>query len=217
MVKVAPSVLSADFTKIDTWLAEFGKAKADMIQWDIMDNRFVPNTGVDTKWIPVVRKKTKIFFDCHLMVQKPQTHFGKLKKMGADSLTFHAEAAKDPAKIIREIRRLGLGAGIAINAGTPAEKIIPFLYNVDIALVMSVNAGFGGQKFLQESLEKIKKIRKQIDKEKLPCLVQIDGGINLETGKKAVDAGADILVAGSFVFKYEKGIKQAILDLKRLG
>ncbi len=216
MVKVAPSVLSADFSKIDEWLPAFESAKADMIQWDIMDNRFVPNTGVDMKWIPVLREKTRLFFDCHLMVEKPETYFEALNDYGADSITFHVEASKKPLETIQKIRDLGLGAGIAINAKTKPEKIIPFLHKVDLALVMSVNAGVGGQKFIPGALQKVKKLDKEIKKEDMLCEIQVDGGINLETGKKAVAAGAEILVAGSFVFKYGS-ITDAITKLKRLG
>ena len=150
------------------------------------------------------------------MVEKPQKYFEELYKNDVESITFHVEAVTDPLKTIKEIRDFGLGAGIAINAKTGPAKIIPFLHKVDIALVMSVDAGLGGQKFLSSALEKIKKINKEIKKEDMLCEIQVDGGINLETGKKAIAAGADILVAGSFVFKHEKGVKEAVLGLKKL-
>ncbi len=216
MIKVVPSVLSADFSKINKWLPEFEKAKADMIQWDIMDNMFVPNFGVDLKWIPILREKTKLFFDCHLMVEKPETYFEKLANMDVESITFHIETVKNPNETIKQIRDLGIGAGIAVNDGTSVDKILPFLHKVDIALVMTVKAGFGGQKFIETNLKKIEKIASQIKKEDMICEIQVDGGVNLETAKKAVLAGADILVAGSFVFTHKKGPKEAILELKNL-
>lgn len=215
LVKVAPSLLSADFSKIGKWLPQLEAAKADMVQWDIMDNIYVPNLGNKLSDIKLLRPKTKIFFDCHLMAQKPLGYLKQLKDSGADSATFHVETLKDPLLAIKKIREAGLGAGIAVNNGVPVEKIFPFLGKVDIALVMSVQAGFGGQSFISSSLEKVKSLRKKIGKEGLSCEIQIDGGIDLKTGKLAVDAGADILVAGSFVFRH-KSPKEAILALKKL-
>lgn len=215
MPQIAPSVLNADFSKLEEWLPQFEKAGADAVHWDLMDNEFVPNTGVKWNWILELRPKTKLPFDCHLMVKEPEIYIGKMAGMGADSITFHVEAAPHPEKIIQQIRGEGLKTGIAINAQTPAEKIVPFLDRVDLALVMSVHAGFGGQSFLLEALEKIALLKKTVEQENLDCKIQVDGGINPETGKKAVQAGADILVAGSFVFKY-KTVLDAILELKRL-
>lgn len=215
MAKVGLSVLSADFNKINEWLPLVEKGKLDMIQWDIMDNKYVPNTGVELKNIPLVRKKTKLFFDIHLMVEKPHEYFSTLKNSGADSLTFHVETEKYPESAIKKIRDLGLGVGIAVNNKIGVEKIIPFLPYVDIALVMTVEAGFGGQSFISSALDKVKVLRKEIDEKGYDCEIQVDGGINLETGKKCVEAGADILIAGSFVFKQDY-IPKAIRALKKL-
>lgn len=215
MTKVGVSVLSADFKKAKEWLSEIEKGKPDMIQWDIMDNKYVPNTGVDLKNISLLRKKTNLFFDCHLMVEKPQEYFSVLKNFGVDSLTFHVETAKYPESTIKKIRDLGLGVGIAVNNKIPVEEIIPFLGKTDIALVMTVEAGFGGQAFLSSALDKVRVLRKEIDEQGFDCEIQVDGGINLETGKKCVEAGADILVAGSFIFR-QKSISKAIQDLKGL-
>jgi ribulose-phosphate 3-epimerase len=215
MPQIAPSVLNADFSRIEEWLPQFEKAKADAVHWDIMDNEFVPNTGVKWSWILELRPKTRLPFDCHLMVKEPELYIGKMVGMGADSITIHAEATENPKKILELIHGEGLKAGIAINAQTPAEKIVHLLNEADLALVMSVHAGFGGQSFLPEALEKIALLKKNIEREKLDCKIQVDGGINLETGKKAVAVGTDILVAGSFVFKY-KSVLDAIQELKRL-
>ncbi|MBI2597941.1 MAG: ribulose-phosphate 3-epimerase [Candidatus Diapherotrites archaeon] len=215
MPLVAPSLLFADFNRTKHWLPQLEEAGADMLQWDIMDNRYVPNTGNKIKDIKFLRPKTRIFFDCHLMVLKPQKYFKKLQDFGADSITFHVETTKDPKNTIKKICDLGMGTGIALNNDLDVKKIFPFLPFVDIALVMSVQAGFGSQEFIPSSLEKVKILRKKINKEKLCCKIQIDGGINLQTGAKAVNAGADILVAGSFVFKH-KNPKEAVLALKKL-
>ncbi|MDD5163893.1 MAG: ribulose-phosphate 3-epimerase [Candidatus ainarchaeum sp.] len=215
MAEIAPSVLNADFSRAGEWLPQLEKAGAEWIHWDIMDNKFVPNSGVEMKWIPELRKKTGILFDCHLMVEKPETYFKKLGEFGADLITFHVEAAKKPEETIRQIRKSGLKVGIAINNETAAEKIFPFLGMADIALVMGVQAGFGGQSFNPKALEKIALLKKKSEKEKLGCKIQVDGGINLETGKQCTMAGADVLVAGSFVFK-SKNMEETILELKRL-
>ena len=215
MAKVAPSLLSADFSKLNQWLPFLEEAEVDMVQWDIMDNKYVPNFGNKLEDIGFFRKKTKLFFDCHLMVQKPLDYLKQLQDFSADSVTFHVETVKEPKNAIKQIRDFGFGVGISANNKIPVKKILPFIGEVNIALVMSVQAGFGGQGFIFESLEKVKALRKLIDKERHNCEVQIDGGINLETGKLAVDAGVDILVAGSFIFK-SKSPKEAILALKSL-
>ncbi|MBI4044922.1 MAG: ribulose-phosphate 3-epimerase [Candidatus Diapherotrites archaeon] len=215
MAKVGVSILSADFKKANEWLSEIEKGKPDMVQWDIMDGKYVPNRGVDLENIPLLRKKTKLFFDCHLMVEKPREYFHVLKNSGADSATFHVETVKEPDRVIEKIRSLGLGAGIAANNMIPVEKIIPFLGKVDIALVMTVEAGFGGQAFLPSTLEKVHVLRKLIDEQRFDCEIQVDGGIDLETGRKCVEAGADILIAGSFIFRQES-ISEAIKKLKSL-
>ena len=215
MAKVGVSVLSADFSKVKEWLPQLEKAKPEMIQWDVMDNKYVPNSGVPIEEIKKLRPKTKLFFDVHLMVQQPEKYFNQLKGYGADSLTFHVETSNNPKKTIKEIRGLGLGAGIAVNNKISAEKISPFLSKVDLALVMTVEAGFGGQNFIEKNLSKVKLLREAIDKEGLNCEIQVDGGINAETGKKSVEAGADILIAGSYVIK-SGDIPKRVQTLKNL-
>jgi len=216
MAKVAVSILSADFRKADEWLPKLEEGQPDMIQWDIMDNKFVPNEGVDEKHIFQLREKTNLFFDAHLMVENPEERFERYEEWGVQNITFHVEAAKRPDYTITLLHQLGLGTGVALNAETPVEKIIPFLPKIDIALVMTVNAGMGGQQFIEENLEKVRVLRKEIDKMGIGTEIQVDGGINPETGKKALEAGADILVAGSYIMKTDD-IVQAIKSLKELS
>lgn len=216
MPKIAASVLNADLSKWKEWLPQLEKARADRIQFDIMDNKFVPNTGVPRNFVGELRPHTKIFFESHLMVNRPEDYVKKFSGMGSGMLIFHAEATEKPKQMIRIIKDSGTQAGIAVNNKTPVEKIFPYLAEADLALVMGVDAGFGGQKFNPEALLKISAIRKKIDAEGLLCEIEADGGINLETGKKCMKAGADVLVVGTFIFKHPKGIPQAIRELRGL-
>ncbi len=217
MAKIAASVLNADFSKSSKWLPELAKARVDRIQFDIMDGKFVPNTGVDKKFISQLRPKTKIFFETHLMVEKPQDYVEEFASegMGNGMIIFHTEASKKPLELISKIHALGLRAGIAINNNTPAQKIFPFLGEVELALVMGVDAGFGGQKFGPAALEKISALRKKIDTESFSCEIEVDGGINAQTAGQCVKAGADVLVAGTFIFRHPKGIAAAVSEMRR--
>ena len=213
MAEIAASVLDADFSKWKQWLPELEKAGIKRIQWDVMDNRFVPNKGIDKKFFAELRPRTKAFFESHLMVLEPEKYIREFAELGSQMLIFHVEATEKPLKIIEMVEEHGMKAGIAINNETGAEKIFPYLDKVDLALVMGVQAGFGGQKFNPEALEKISALRKKIDEEELPCEIEVDGGINTETAKKAVEAGVDILVAGTGIFKHPKGISEAVKEL----
>lgn len=216
MPEIAASVLNADLSKWKEWLPELEKSEVDRIQLDIMDNKFVPNSGVPKSFPGKLRPYTKIFLEAHLMVQKPENYIKQFSEMGCDLLIFHVEAAAKPFKIIHLIEDAGMRAGLAVNRKTRAEKIFPYLDDVGLALVMGVDAGFGGQKFSRTALEKISRLRKKIDSEGMKCEIEVDGGINLETGKKCVKAGADVLVAGTYIFKHPKGIPQAIAELRGL-
>jgi|SRR3989344_2652664 len=215
MVKIAASVLNADLTKWEQWLPELEKARVDRIQFDIMDNKYVPNTGVDKKIISELRPHTKLFFESHLMVEKPEEHIREFSKIGNQLIIFHIETTPDPLKLIKKIKNAGCRAGIAINNKTPAQKIGPYLSKVDLALVMGVDAGFGGQEFNPYALGKMKYLKDIIYDDGLECLVEIDGGINAQTAKTAVENGADILVSGTFIFDHPKGIVQAVKELKK--
>ncbi|HZX20538.1 MAG TPA: ribulose-phosphate 3-epimerase [archaeon] len=216
MAIVAASVLDADFSKWKEWLPKLEEAKVDRIQWDLMDNKYVPNKGIDAKWIPELRKKTKIFFETHHMVEKPEKYVTEFSEMGSQLFIFHVETTKEPQKLIEQIKENGMKVGIAVNNKTPIEKIFPYLNKVDIALVMTVEAGFGGQSFIEQNLEKVKVLRKKIDKEGLDCLIEVDGGVNTKTAPKCVEAGVDILVSGGGIFKHPKGIAEAVKELKSL-
>src|SRR3989344_1561850 len=213
MAEIAASVLDADFSKWKQWLPELEKAGIKRIQWDVMDNRFVPNKGIDKKFFAELRPRTKAFFESHLMVLQPEKYVREFAELGSQMLIFHVEATEKPLKIIEMVEEHGMKVGIAINNETGAEKIFPYLDKVDLALVMGVQAGFGGQKFNPKALEKISALRKKIDSEELPCEIEVDGGINAQTAKKAVEAGVDVLVAGTGIFKHPKGIAEAVKEL----
>ncbi|HZX34824.1 hypothetical protein A2118_03470 [Candidatus Kaiserbacteria bacterium GWA2_50_9] len=213
MAEIAASVLDADFSKWKQWLPELEKAGIKRIQWDVMDNRFVPNKGIDKKFFAELRPRTKAFFESHLMVLEPEKYIREFAELGSQMLIFHVEATEKPLKIIEMVEEHGMKVGIAINNETGAEKIFPYLDKVDLALVMGVQAGFGGQKFNPKALEKISALRKKIDSEELSCEIEVDGGINAQTAKKAVEAGVDVLVAGTGIFKHPKGIAEAVKEL----
>ena len=215
MAKIAASVLNADTTKWKEWLPELQKARVDRIQFDIMDKKFVPNVGIDKELILEMQPHTNIFFESHLMVEKPQNYIKEFAEIGNRLLIFHVETTKEPLKLIKQIKDFGIEAGIALNNKTSPKKILPLLDKVDLALVMSVEAGFGGQKFDEKSLGKIKILRKKIDNQGLGCLIEVDGGINSKTASKSVAAGADVLVAGTFIFSHPKGIFEAVEELRK--
>jgi ribulose-phosphate 3-epimerase len=199
-LKIAPSILSADFGKLDEEIASIESA-SDWLHIDVMDNHFVPNL---TFGAPVVKcLKTKLVKDCHLMVENPESLVEAFAESGADYLTFHIEASKDPEALIKKIKALGMKPGLSLKPATEVEVIQPYLDEIDLVLVMSVEPGFGGQKFMENSLPKIQQLRKL----KPELLISIDGGINAETAKLAREAGADILVAGNAIFKAENRLE----------
>ncbi len=214
MESIVASVLDADFSRWKKWLGELDEAGVKSIQWDIMDNEFVKNTGVDKSFIPILRAKTKMFFESHLMVSKPENYVEEFSSNGTELLIFHVEAAKEPLSLIEAIEEQGLKVGLAIDLETSEKKVFPFLDKVDLILVMGVKAGFGGQSFQTVALEKIASIKSEIVKYGLDCEIEVDGGINAETGKLCNKAGADKLVVGSFLFKNPFGIKDAVRALR---
>ncbi|MCL2663170.1 MAG: ribulose-phosphate 3-epimerase [Oscillospiraceae bacterium] len=200
MIKVAPSILAADFTKLGEDIESV--KSADYLHFDVMDGSFVPNISFGVPVLESVRKITDMILDVHLMIDTPIRYVQKFADAGADIITFHIEAEKEEyiQKTINEINKYGKKAGISLRPDTPVQKIIPFLDSLDLILVMTVEPGYGGQKFLDEMLPKISELRSIINIRKPDCDLEVDGGINIETARICVEAGANVLVAGEDIF-----------------
>ncbi len=215
MIITAPSILSADFSKLGEEIKSVEKAGAEWLHIDVMDGHFVPNITIGPPVVRSIRKLTDMFFDVHLMIENPDKYVKSFADAGADGITFHIESNADPMRTIEMIKNVGCKAGISLNPPTPIDRIKDLISHVDLVLVMSVNPGFSGQKFIPDVVQKIEWLRKQIDKNSYKTLIEVDGGVNKENGKIAKKAGADVLVAGNFVFKnesYEQAIKDLIDD-----
>ncbi len=202
MVKISPSALACDLTRMGEELAEIKKAGADMIHLDVMDGVFVPNSSFGLAVLEALRKKSDMFFDVHLMITKPEKYIERyIDECGADLVTFHLEATDVPDECLEMIKKHGKKAAVSIKPATPIESVYPYLDRCDMVLIMTVEPGFGGQSFMPDMLEKVKALRVEIERLGLDIDIQVDGGINAETSKLAVSAGANVLVAGSAVFK----------------
>lgn len=209
-MQIAPSILSADFAILKKEIESINNC--DMVHIDVMDGHFVPNLTFGAPVVKCIRKYTDKFFDCHLMITNPLKYAVDFAKAGADLITFHYESDDDPKEVINEIKRLGCKVGISIKPKTPVEDIFPFLDDIDLVLIMSVEPGFGGQSFMADQLEKVK-VLNEMKKEK-NFVIEIDGGIDNNTVKLASIAGVDICVAGSYVFKQADRIN-TIYELKK--
>ncbi len=215
-ILIAPSLLASNFLKLETEVKRVVDAKADYLHYDVMDGHFVPNISFGLPVVSALTSTTNIVHDVHLMISNPATYFEAFAKAGANIITFHFETAKDLKTMqswIQQLHGLGVKAGISIKPQTKVEVLKPLLGLVDLILVMSVEPGFGGQAFLPSAIEKIKWLRHQLDEATLKTLIEVDGGINLETSKPCIEAGADILVAGSYLFKHTN-LAKAIKQLK---
>ena len=216
-IKISPSILSADFSKLGSEIQDLEKAKADLIHIDVMDGHFVPNITIGPEVINKLRKYTSLPFDVHLMISPVHDFIKNFAEAGADIITIHPEATNDLLSSIKKIKSYNKKAGISLNPGTPVSKVLPVLNLIDLVLVMSVNPGFGGQKFMEETLEKVKILRKEIDTKKLKAQIEIDGGINFENSKIAIQAGVDILVSGTTIFKENGGDLKKNIRLLKTG
>lgn len=198
---LAPSILSADFCELGRQIEEIGTAGAQYVHIDVMDGVFVPSISFGMPIVSCVRPRTDMFLDVHMMVTKPERYVEEFVKCGADSVTIHVEACDCIEETLKKIRSLGAKAGIALNPGTPVKEILPYIEVVDMVLVMTVNPGFGGQAYIPECTDKIREVRAIIDEKGLDVKLEIDGGVNIDNLQMNLEAGANVIVAGSAVFK----------------
>ena len=219
-ILIAPSILSCDFSQMGKEIAGVEAAGADYVHVDVMDAHFVPNLTLGPPLVKKIRKSTNLTFDVHLMIDDPVTYAPQFIDAGADIVTIHVESpavAGDENKIkavLNDIRARGAQAGVVVKPNTPAEAVFPFLELCKMVLVMTVEPGFGGQSFMHDMLPKISKIREEISKKKLDVDIEVDGGVDFETGKLCCDAGANVLVAGSFLFGKDD-MEERITKLKK--
>jgi ribulose-phosphate 3-epimerase len=202
-IRIAPSILAADFSRLGEEVAAVTEMGADLIHLDVMDGHFVPNISFGPDIISAIRKYSNLPFDVHLMIEPVDGYIEAFAAAGSDILTVHAEAGPHIHGTLQRIRASGIKAGVALNPGTPIEALDYLWDQLDLILVMTVNPGFGGQSFIQSQLRKISAIREKINQLGYPVSLSVDGGVNKETGRRAIEAGADILVAGSSVFRLE--------------
>ena len=215
MIILSPSILGADFTKLGEQVAEVDKAGAQYIHLDVMDGAFVPSISFGMPVIKSLRPVTDRVFDVHMMVEEPGRYVEDIKKAGADLICVHQEACLHLDRTIAQIREAGLQTGVALNPATPVETLDVILPEVDMVLLMTVNPGFGGQKFIEHTVDKVRELRELITVTGSEALIEVDGGVNLDTGSRLVDAGADALVAGNAVFSAPDPT-EAIRALKNL-
>jgi ribulose-phosphate 3-epimerase len=213
-VKIAPSILSSDFSRLGEVLDNLNQSGADLVHVDVMDGHFVPNITFGPPVIKKIKKYSKIPFDVHLMIAPVHRYIKTFAEAGADIITIHPEATDNLIESIKLIKSLGKKAGISLNPKTEIKELLPAIHLIDLILIMSVNPGFGGQKFMPEVLSKVKELRKKIDQEHLPIEIEIDGGIDFKTAKQAKDAGVDILVSGTTLFDSQGTLRENIQKLR---
>lgn len=213
-VLIAPSVLNSDLTRLAESLAQLEQAGADLVHLDVMDGRFVPNISIGVPVVASVRAATSLALDVHLMIDEPERYVAQFIDAGADILTIHVEATRHPHRVLQSIREAGARAGLALNPGTPVSLAVELLPLCDLVLLMSVNPGFGGQTFIPTSLRRITTLRSAATAEGYELLIEVDGGISARNARDVVDAGANVLVAGTAVFAAEGGVSAGVATIR---
>jgi ribulose-phosphate 3-epimerase len=216
-VKIAPSILSADFARLGEQVAEATKAGADYIHVDVMDGHFVPPITIGAPVVAAIRKWTDLPLDVHLMIESPERQISQFAEAGADIITVHIEACLDIKKLVSAIKGLGVKAGVSLNPETPLKAITEILPSLDLVLVMTVNPGYAGQPFIESTLEKIADLRSELDKKGLAAELEVDGGINVQTAPKVVKAGARVLVAGAAIFSSGRTVRESLAELRAVS
>jgi len=215
-IKLAPSILSADFARLGEQVAEVTKAGADYIHIDVMDGHFVPNITIGAPVVASLRSWTHLPLDVHLMIEQPERYISRFADSGADIITVHVEACPHLHRTIQVIKGLGVKAGVALNPASPLSMVDAIMPQVDLILIMSVDPGFGGQAFIPETLEKISRLRRILDSRKVDAELEVDGGITINNASSIVKAGGRVLVVGTSVFNTKGGVSQALQKLREL-
>jgi len=214
-VKLAPSILSADFSRLGEQVVEVAKAGADYIHVDVMDGQFVPNITIGAPVVASLRSWTDLPLDVHLMIERPEAHVSQFADAGADIITVHVEAATHLHRLVEAIKGLGVKAGVSLNPATPLSSLDEVLPLLDLVLVMTVNPGFGGQAFIGSMMDKIARLRKILDDRQAKAELEVDGGINTRIAPKVAEAGADVLVAGAAIFGSKQGAGNALREMRK--